>query len=153
MFGAFLNVHSSLVPLVLTVKTGKISPQYHVVFDDKFSTVNSLPSEDSIDKQRARIFKLGREFYLDAKYDENGNIATEHWPPLGDEWLDHVGRDCHILVHPSNPVPGVNVDRGGDTDPGGVSDTRPISHHTRYQQPSTGDEFETANFSAAHEWG
>ncbi len=50
MFVGLSLVHSSLVPLVLNVKMGKISPQYHVVFDDKFSTVNSLSSEDSIDK-------------------------------------------------------------------------------------------------------
>ncbi|KAL7524937.1 hypothetical protein ACHAXR_002552, partial [Thalassiosira sp. AJA248-18] len=49
MFVGFSQVHSSLVPLVLNVKTGKISPQYHVVFDDKFATVNSLPTEDSIE--------------------------------------------------------------------------------------------------------
>jgi hypothetical protein len=51
MFVGFSHVHSSLVPLVMNVSTGKISPQYHVVFDDRFSTVNSLPSEDSIDDQ------------------------------------------------------------------------------------------------------
>ena len=66
------NVHSSLVPLVLNVDTGKVSPQYHVVFDDGFSTVNSLPSEDSLDKQWARILKLDREFYLDLEFDDNG---------------------------------------------------------------------------------
>ena len=39
MFVDFSQVHSSLAPLVLTTSTGKISPQYHVVFDDEFSTV------------------------------------------------------------------------------------------------------------------
>ena len=40
--GVYLGVsaaHSSNVPLVLTIKTGSITPQYHVVFDDCFSTV------------------------------------------------------------------------------------------------------------------
>ena len=34
-FVGFSNVHLSLVPLVLNVVTHKISPQYHVVFDNK----------------------------------------------------------------------------------------------------------------------
>jgi len=43
MFLGFSPHHSSLVPLILNVTTGRISPQYHVVFDDKFETVPSLP--------------------------------------------------------------------------------------------------------------
>ena len=42
--GVYLGVssaHSSNVPLVLSLKTGSISAQYHVVFDDCFSTVVS----------------------------------------------------------------------------------------------------------------
>ena len=39
IFLGFSRVHSSDVPLVLNLKTGHISPQYHVVFDDKFSSV------------------------------------------------------------------------------------------------------------------
>ena len=35
------------VPLVLNPSTGHISPQYHVVFDDTFSTVPSLGLDDS----------------------------------------------------------------------------------------------------------
>ena len=47
IFVGFSRVHSSDVPLVLNTKTGNISPQYHVVFDDTFSTVESLtPAED-----------------------------------------------------------------------------------------------------------
>ena len=88
MFVGFSQVHSSLVPLVLNVTTGKISPQYHVVFNDKFATVNSLPTEDSLKNQWARIFKLGGEFYLDIEYNDDGNIKTSDWPRLNDEWLN-----------------------------------------------------------------
>jgi hypothetical protein len=38
--------HSSDVPLVLNLNTGHISPQFHVIFDDEFSTVPSLGSEE-----------------------------------------------------------------------------------------------------------
>jgi hypothetical protein len=38
-------IHSSEVPLVLNMATGSITPQFHVVFDDEFSTVTSLERE------------------------------------------------------------------------------------------------------------
>ena len=37
-------LHAGSVALVLNPKTGLVSPQYHVVFDDDFSTVPSLRS-------------------------------------------------------------------------------------------------------------
>jgi len=43
MFVGFSKEHSSLVALCLNIRTGKISPQFHVVFDEKFHTVTSLP--------------------------------------------------------------------------------------------------------------
>jgi hypothetical protein len=48
--GVFLGYspfHSSDVPLVLNLQTGSISPQFHVVFDDDFSTVSSLAEDSS----------------------------------------------------------------------------------------------------------
>ena len=71
LFLGFSELHSSQVPLVLNVNTGYISPQFHVIFDDKFETVNSLPAEQPLDKQWADIIKLGRECFLDIDYDEN----------------------------------------------------------------------------------
>ena len=41
------KVHSSNVHLVLNPNTGHISPQYHLVFDDSFSTVYSDGEFDS----------------------------------------------------------------------------------------------------------
>ena len=37
----FRKMHSTQVGLVLNLLTGSISPHYHVVFDDMFSTVVS----------------------------------------------------------------------------------------------------------------
>ena len=37
-----LPVHASNVALVLNISTGCISPQYHVVFDDAFSTIDFI---------------------------------------------------------------------------------------------------------------
>ena len=41
MFAGLSSVHSSDVPLILNLRKGNISPQYHVVFDDDFSTISS----------------------------------------------------------------------------------------------------------------
>ena len=40
------KIHSTKVGLVLNLLTGSISPQYHIVFDDMFSTVVSSTSSD-----------------------------------------------------------------------------------------------------------
>ena len=43
--GAYLGrskQHASNVTLILNLQTGHISPQYHVVFDDNFKTMDSL---------------------------------------------------------------------------------------------------------------
>ena len=119
MFVGFSKVHSLLVPLVLNVATGKISPQYHVVFDDKFTTVNSLPSEDSFETQWANIFKLHQECYLDLEYDEEGNSITEDMPKLDADWLNPNTRGWHILPRPTS-VPGGASSKDATQVPGGA---------------------------------
>ncbi len=49
-FLEFSDLHSSLVPLVLNVDMGHISPQFHVIFDNKFETVTSLAIIEPLDK-------------------------------------------------------------------------------------------------------
>jgi hypothetical protein len=66
MFLGFSHEHSSLVPLVLNLRTGHVSPQYHVIFDDNFETVPSLnPSTADIDDKFAALFDSAKDFYLD----------------------------------------------------------------------------------------
>ena len=65
----FLPHHSILVPLILNLVMGKISPQYHVIFDNKFETVESLHlSVKEIDDQWGTMYGVHGEdsdFYLD----------------------------------------------------------------------------------------
>jgi hypothetical protein len=56
---------------VLNIESGHNSPQFHVIFDDKFETVHSLPSNQPLDQQWAKIFSLGCEGFADMDYDEN----------------------------------------------------------------------------------
>ncbi len=71
LFLGFSDLHSSQVLLILNVQTGKISPQYHVIFDNKFETVNSLSPTESLEKQWAQIFCLNQECFLDVDYDKD----------------------------------------------------------------------------------
>ncbi len=79
IFLGFLTLHSSQVPIVMNVDTGKISPQIHIIFDDKFETVVSMSSEDSLGYQWKAIFHLDHECYEDVDYNKNGNAIL---PPL-----------------------------------------------------------------------
>ena len=153
MFVGFSQVHSSLVPLVLNVATGKISPQYHVVFDDTFSTVNSLPTEDSIEDQWARIFKLDREFYLDMEYDEDGKLVTSDWPQLSTEWLDPKAKGIKTILsrQVDMTAPGGAPPDKAIQAPGGARNKDGPAQNTRSR--TAPDEFEPASFAAARIWG
>ena len=46
IFVWFSPEHGSEVPLILNPTTGHISPQFHVVYDDAFSTLSSISNDD-----------------------------------------------------------------------------------------------------------
>ena len=53
--------HSTSVALILNPKSGHVSPQWHIVHDDKFKTVNTTP-EDLVGKWEDIITQKGGEF-------------------------------------------------------------------------------------------
>ena len=56
--GAYLghsSNHSQSVALVLNLKTGHVSPQFHVVFDDDFQTVDQDHNAESIWQEKANL--------------------------------------------------------------------------------------------------
>lgn len=85
MFVGFSNEHSSLVPLVLNLQTGYISPQFHVIFDDAFHTVPSdLSPPDTIDDAFARLFDTPhRERYVDPnEVSEGARSSSTSFDPI-----------------------------------------------------------------------
>ena len=48
MFVGFSPKHSSDIHLVLNLQIGSICPQYHVVFDDIFSTVIAIDEDEDL---------------------------------------------------------------------------------------------------------
>ena len=79
VFVGFSSRHSSDVPLVLNLQTGSISPQYHVVFDDDFSTVCSV-SESEEPPDFWTIVDLD-------DYTCRIPVDTDSNPELQDDWL------------------------------------------------------------------
>jgi len=59
--------HASSVPLVLSTTTGLVSPQFHVVFDDKFSTVDCLHS-NKLPANWADLFTTSSVIYVDEDF-------------------------------------------------------------------------------------
>ena len=57
--------HATTVPIVLNTVTGLISPQYHVVFNDAFTTTKSLHT-DQIPENWPELFKHSEVQILDA---------------------------------------------------------------------------------------
>jgi hypothetical protein len=72
-FLGFSREHSSTVALVRKLHTGHVSPQYHVVFDDKFETVyNDGKSLEEVDRICEELFVSSREHFVEDEYDEDG---------------------------------------------------------------------------------
>ncbi|MGH3053715.1 MAG: hypothetical protein ACRDL7_01895, partial [Gaiellaceae bacterium] len=82
--GMFIGVspsHSTTVGEILNLTTGSVTPQYHVVFDDWFSTVTC--PDDHVPETWEDLFLHHRSQILEP--DQVG-------PPLADEWLDADSR-------------------------------------------------------------
>jgi hypothetical protein len=125
LFLGFLELHSySQVPLVLNNEAKKISPQFHVIFNDNFHTVNSLPSDQPIDVQWKEVLCLDRECFAEMDYNKTGQqilpligdiIKTfrekeEQWPsqdlitPLIDSSYDDFVWDVQDVAPTQDPI-------------------------------------------------
>ncbi|KAG7370589.1 reverse transcriptase RNA-dependent DNA polymerase [Nitzschia inconspicua] len=91
--GMYLGIspsHSSSVGRILNLRTGHVSPQYHVVYDELFSTIfnsiapgmdNALPFDDALWTQ---LITTGLEHLLPSSDD---STAPDLPPPLDPAWL------------------------------------------------------------------
>jgi hypothetical protein len=117
IFVGFSEQHSSLVPLVLNPSTQHISPQYHVVFDDDFTTVPSLTTVEERDKLFEWLFETRTEKYTDSSDLPDGQLT------LRKEWLTPAeiaaGRSFDLLDS-SADVPAVPEGAFSDNDDASV---------------------------------
>ncbi len=100
LFLGFSNLHLSQVPLVLNVATDHISPQFHVIFDDKFETVHSLP----LNTQWAWILQVGCKCYFNIHYDKNGDPIL---PSLSN--IIKLYSDAKAMKPTCDPTPHIEV--------------------------------------------
>ena len=92
-FLGYSDEHSSLVANVRHLKTGYVSPQYHVVFDDLFETVFSSGADNAlIDSICENLYGTSCEVYATDEYDAHNNLVYKP-PPLDEVWLDAEGRE------------------------------------------------------------
>ncbi len=90
-FVGFSDEHSSLVANVRHLTTNFISPQFHLVFDDLFKTVNRTGVDVFVVESICNeLFQLNRELFAEEELDEAGNIIYQP-PPLHEVWLDEAG--------------------------------------------------------------
>lgn len=101
MFVGFSKQHSSLVPLCLNLQTGKITPQFHVVFDDTFDTAASLPPHTSLRDTWMSILQFGHDCFFDIsediRQDPRGMLPSEFV-----EWFEH-NKDIEPILTPAAP--------------------------------------------------
>jgi hypothetical protein len=99
IFVGFSHEHTSLVPLIFNPCTQQLSPQYHVIIDDAFSTVPSLYSIEEWGRRFEELFHTSWECFLPAD-------ADSVRPPLDDEWLspDEFTQRHHVPASSMGPL-------------------------------------------------
>ncbi len=116
LFLGFSDLHSSQVPMVLNVTTGWISPQFHVIFDDKFDTVHSLPVDQPLTEQWNQILRLGHDSFTDLDYGEDGEPILPTLLDVTRSYSEQRQRRNDLQVFQPCMLPGDSNEALGDID-------------------------------------
>jgi hypothetical protein len=117
-----MSVHhlAASILRILNLRTGHISPQFHMVYDHKFTTINNPEGAGLVDPTRfdanhwERIFETGHELYLDPYENE--------LPDLDDSWLTPFEQSLRLQRRTAQnnnrnripqPEPDVRLEGGG----------------------------------------
>ena len=75
------------------MKTGYVSPQYHVIFDNLFETFFSSGACNAlVDSICKNLYGTSCEVFATDEYNANNNLVYKP-PPLDEFWLDAEGRE------------------------------------------------------------
>jgi len=97
-FLGFSDEHSSLVANVRHLISGYVSPQFHVVFDDRFHTVHGDGKADTItDTICDLLWENDREIYAEDEHGPDGSLIYTP-PPLDTVWLDEEAYEIDKIV-------------------------------------------------------
>jgi hypothetical protein len=117
--GQFLGYskrHSTTVGLVRNVRTGKISPQFHAVYDDHFSTVNTTfqdPNESLNQAFSSEEWKHILQFVSEKYYPDDAEVPSldEEWEPEDNDHergsrksMERRFRERNPLDHSTHPL-------------------------------------------------
>jgi hypothetical protein len=130
--GKFLGIsptHSSTIGLILNLRTGHVSPQYHVVYDDEFTTVPNAESGGLFNAERPfdaaqwqQLVEAGTERVI---VDDDAVLPPLHrdWepppppqfllpiaPPCAPAVTDPEGENGEVLAPTLGPAPVVTPD-------------------------------------------
>jgi Zinc knuckle/GAG-pre-integrase domain len=119
IFVGFSNKHASTIPLLLNPRTGAIVTNYHVVFDDWFTTVSSDPSrlpDFNTDEWEKLFGDSAFQFVLDESDAELLALAEEDAADAATA-VSHATRSANVKsamrqAEPPSPLPA-----GGPTRP------------------------------------
>ena len=118
--------HASSVALVLNPNTGLVSPQFHVVFDDDFSTVPHLrkgtvpPNWEKLvlnsrEKSTDEFYDLTKTWFAPTADESAGELLDQNIPSEGGHTTPTINPS--VIPSPHNLIPTVNQDSEGDTLP------------------------------------
>ena len=93
--------HAGSVALVLNPRTLHVSPQFHVIFDDDFSTVPYLASHDVPPNWLQLV--------------EKAEIATENDYDLAKNWIDSQKEQTQYLINQEGDLPAITEDENAKT--------------------------------------
>ena len=112
--------HAGSVALVLNPRTGLVSPQYHLVFDDDFSTVPFISSND-IPPQWSTLVNNSSERTPTADYKLVDTwFEPDSSPPSSDTPIVDIQSSATPLLVPEGDLPRPNLvpdSEGGQTTP------------------------------------
>ena len=109
VFLGFSPDHASDVPLILNLSTGSISPQFHVVFDDEFSTVSSIAPEETPPSFWNEIDLLDHIHRIPLDPDSGVELHNEWLTPAEVEEQSRSQSRQRVLRQSSSSVPDLPI--------------------------------------------
>jgi hypothetical protein len=103
-FLGFSKTHSSMIGLMQNIQMGSITPQFHVVFDELFSTVHSL---DEDNPTWVELFVSEHDYYGPDKEEEDADAVA--FPDIDPSWLP-ISEIHQNPVEESTTVPTIVTD-------------------------------------------
>jgi hypothetical protein len=80
------NCHASAILLIYNPTSTRISPQYHVVYDEYFLTVSSSPAFDS-DAYLTKVYPLSAKWIYKDPYTEHPHLPQTKYLAPGNETI------------------------------------------------------------------